>query len=236
MLEDIIRPGILEMSSLPLPTIISGPEWSDFLVNKSLVMLAIFLFLLSFRDIVSLIPSLLDCIDRARANISLEHSLNVARQRNLVAIEAALPFCLVVDRYCLYSPDIMKLVPDKLGALSTIAAFLAYILVRKLAYLLFHPLRQSAEANNTIHHTPYNYFIVIVALLLATVGIMSVLHCSDELIKSVLLWETGVSFLYTLIRTSQILGYYCNFFTTFLYLCALELLPAGLLIASEIAL
>lgn len=236
MLEDLIRTSTLEMSAVPIPPSAGGLAWGDLLVNRLIVVAAVFLFLITFRDIIRILPDLLDCIDRARANVSLEHSLNVARTRNLVAWEAALAFCLLADRYNLYSPGYWRFIPDQWSAPATIGILLVFLLVRLLLFILLKPVRVSQEGANTIHHTPYNYFIIATVLLLATAGILSIFHCSDQIIRSVLLWETAALYFLTLIRTGQIISYYCNTFATFLYLCALELLPAGLLIVSVVAL
>lgn len=236
MLEDIIKPGTLEMSAVPIPPSGLGLVWGDLLVNRLLVVAAVLLFLITFRDIIRILPDLLGCIDRARANVSLEHSLNVARTRNMIAWEAVLAFCLLADRYDLYSPGFWQFIPDQWSAPATIGALLAFLLVRHLLFVLLRPIRISQEGANTIHHTPYNYFIISTAVLLTTAGVMAVPHCPDHLIKSVLLWETAGLYFLTLIRTRQIISYYCTTFATFLYLCALELLPAGLLIASVVAL
>lgn len=232
MFEDIIKPGTLVMSTVPVPPAGGGPAWGDLLVNRISVVAAVFLFILTLRDIIRILPYLLACIDRARANVSLEHSLNVARTRNTVAWEAAFFFCLLADRYGLYSPGFMQIIPDGWIFPATVGVFLTFLLVRHLLFLLLKPVRISQEGANTIHHTPYNYFIISAAVLLATAGTLSAFHCPDHAIRTVLLWETAGLYFLTLIRTGQILNYYCNTFATFLYLCALELLPAGLLIAS----
>lgn len=236
MLEDIIKPGTLEMSAVPVPPSGIGLAWGDLLVNRLLVVAAVFLFLITFRDIIRILPDLLGCIDRARANVSLEHSLNVARTRNMVAWETALAFCLLIDRFDLYSPDFWQAIPDQWSTPATIGILLAFLIIRHLLFILLKPVRISQEGANTIHHTPYNYFIISTAVLLATAGLMAVFHCPDHVIRSVLLWETAGLYFLTLVRTGQIISYYCSTFATFLYLCGLELLPAGLLIASVVAL
>lgn len=236
MLEDIIKPGTLVMSAVPVPSTGDALAWGDLLVNRISVVAAIFLFILTLRDIIRILPNLLACIDRARANVSLEHSLNIARTRNLVAWETAFIFCLLADRYSLYSPGIWQLIPDGWKLPATVGILLTFILVRHLLFLLLKPIRVSQEGANTIHHTAYNCFIIATAVLLATAGALSVFHCPDHAIRSVLLWETAGLYFLTLIRTGQILNYYCNTFATFLYLCALELLPAGLLIVSVVVL
>jgi len=53
----------------------------------------------------------------------------------------------------------------------------------------------------------------------------------EEVSTSVIRWTLSVLWAFATWRTGQILHAYCSGFSTFLYLCALELLPAAALVA-----
>ena len=80
----------------------------------------------------------------------------------------------------------------------------------------------------------YTFFILLMMLLLATVGILYLAGVDDLVISRFLLVETGIVYLIYVLRRGQILSVSCNPLTTFLYLCGLELLPTGLLVASAV--
>ena len=74
----------------------------------------------------------------------------------------------------------------------------------------------------------------MVLLMLATAGILFLFKLPDQLIRTVLYLEIAGIYLVFLIRRTQILSLSCNHFRTFLYLCALELIPTAALIASAL--
>ena len=78
-----------------------------------------------------------------------------------------------------------------------------------------------------------SYDCTFLAILLT--GMLLSMFGMDAVIIRRLYW-VELAFFYGvfLIRKCQILSTFCNPFTTFLYLCALELLPTGLLAASAV--
>ena len=70
--------------------------------------------------------------------------------------------------------------------------------------------------------------------MLPTVGILALAGVNDLTVKTVILAETAFIYLVYLIRKSQILSMVCGPLQVFLYLCALEVLPTGLLVASAL--
>ena len=73
-------------------------------------------------------------------------------------------------------------------------------------------------------------------LVLITVGILEIAGLESAIVRYVLYAEIGLVFILLLHRTSQILSLSCNHLRTFLYLCALEILPAVLLVVSAVVL
>ena len=67
-------------------------------------------------------------------------------------------------------------------------------------------------------------------------GIMSFIDVDNSIIKDAMIWVSGAIYLLFLIRRTQIFASSYNFFTVFLYLCALEIIPTGVLVTSAMIL
>jgi len=106
--------------------------------------------------------------------------------------------------------------------------------VRGFFILIAAPKKFSREVYGLSNRAHYNYFIVLTALMLLTVGILAICKVNDLTIKTIAIYEIALFFVIFGIRKVQILSNSCNHFTAFLYLCSLELLPAALVIASAV--
>ena len=110
----------------------------------------------------------------------------------------------------------------------------AYALLRRFLTRVAEPRRINYDTWRLAATSGYNYFIVLTLVLVATAGISSIAGVNELMVKRILQYEIAVIFAVFLLRRTQILSNACNQFTAFLYLCALEILPAGLLVASAI--
>ena len=113
------------------------------------------------------------------------------------------------------------------------AVLAAYLLLRVIIYLILRPSR-GLEQFRVAHHATYTFFIVMMLLELITAGILSVCRVPDDVMRNVLYLESAVVYLAFLVRKAQILSLSCNPLRTFLYLCALELIPSAALIVSAV--
>ena len=228
--EEIFRGGTLDMSAEPWPALAPGAVWTDFPTNRILACAAVLLLLLNLLDFFRIVPHLLYSYDRSRGAADLEHNMGLARSRNLTALCYLLPLCLVADRFALARPHFFDGISPTWTAPATIGLLLACLLVRRLCYLLFRPARLSGEEVSTLRHNIGNYIILLSILLLTTVGVCSVLRLPDAVVRSVLLWETAAVWLFNMVRSAQLLSAHVSGFSTILYLCGLEFLPAALLV------
>ena len=110
--------------------------------------------------------------------------------------------------------------------------FINYIIFLFILFTFFKPHKMSAEAGTTVHRILFTFSITLGIIALATTGIMLIFNAPDTAIRNALLWETGIIWFLSLIRTGQILGTSCRGFSTFLYLCAFEIVPAAGLVAA----
>ena len=236
MILDVFTQGALEMSGTPIEPIASQAMWGDLLVNRILAAVAIVILIIDLTDIFDLFPHIKDCIIRSRGNISLEHSVSIARSRNFAAAALALPFCLVADRFRLYNPAFWQHIPQGWSAPATIGVLVALVLLMAIIYALTPLRHMSSEDSEAMHRSSFTYFIVLSIIVLATVGIMYLCKKDDSVIRSWIYWETGIVYLFSLLRAGQILAADYSGLGTFLYLCALKILAPGILVASAFVL
>ena len=228
--EELFRGGTLDMSAEPWPALTAGAAWTDYLTNRILACVAVLLLLLNLLDFFRIVPHLLYSYHRSRGAADLEHNMGLARIRNLTALCYLLPLCLVADHYALVRPHFFRAFSPLWTAAATIGLILAFLFVRQLCYLLLRPARLSGEAISTLQHNIGNYIILLSILMLTTVGLCTAFHVPDSFVRNVLLWEAAAVWLFNMVRSVQLLTPHVAGFSTFLYLCGLEVFPAALLV------
>lgn len=232
--------SIFKSGSLELPTTASpfdaepALDWLAFPGNRILMVAAILLFFAALSDYLLMLPHILRCLTRPREHVHIQHNMSLVYTRNYVALTLALPFCLMSDRYLLYTPSFAGFVPAGWSVAVPAVAILAYLLLRRLLFALVRPPRFSSELEQAYHFALYNLFIALVSLMLLTLAALLPFGLPDMTMHSVLLAEIGFAFALTLLHTAQILSLHCSALGTILYLCALELIPAGLLLYSAL--
>ena len=212
---------------------------TDLLDNPLFCALAVFftlLFLLNLKSLLKVMPSLWDCAVRWKGNLDLEDSIQLSRSRNWIAAILFVPFCLLVYSAGLYSPDFLNDLPQTLRIGVVIGIFLAYLLLRTFLNWQLEMHNFGSAAFTAANRSFYNYYVILFFLLLFSAGLIRLLGGSPGTVRSILLWETGVSYVVFIFRRGQIFASVCNPFSTFLYLCSLELLPTAALVVSEILL
>ena len=229
-MPELFRAGELNMSTEPLVAAGGPVEWADCAVNHWAVILALFVLALGLADLIRLFPNLLRCLPLWKGNLDLEHSVSMARTRNYIALAAGLAFCIMADRWGLVAPSFkLKLAPEWHLPV-TIGLLGGTVVLRRLAYLTSRFRSRTSEYSSTLRHTLYNYLILLTAFMLASVVLMVALRLQDIVVQTVLYVECAVFYLIHLVRTSQIFGSRYGSLATILYLCALEILPVGILI------
>ena len=228
MQYDPFQTGQLLLPDAP-PAALTGAGEGLSLVASILVAVSVLLFLLALRSFLNVLPYLSDNILRARGSAALESSVRVSRDRNLVAAVFLIPAILLLYRYRLVDAAILDTLTPDFRLLAVAGLFLAYVIVRYLLYRWFKPRRRYDEYQKA-YRTGYTFFILTMMLALVSVAVCYILRLPDSTVKTVLLVESGALFLLYLLRKGQILSLSCKPLTTFLYLCALELLPAAILV------
>lgn len=229
-MPELFQSSKLEMSLTPLESAAGAMMWGEYLTNRIAVILALVLLLVELQDIIRLFPALLRCVPLWKGNMELEHSVSMARTRNTVALVLALLLSIVIDRFALLNPSWRALVPPAWQLGVTIGLIAAYAIVRRLFYLISPFRSKTAEFACTVRHTLYNYFILFAVLAVVTGVLLGAFKVPDGTVRAILWTEVALAGFLSLLRTGQILRSRYGVFATILYLCALEILPVGLLI------
>ena len=193
------------------------------------------LAIIFLKNFINILPYVMGSVTRQRMASEIEGSVRMSRDRNFVATILIIPLCLLVNRYGLYAPDFMGKITPGLRLLTVTGIVVVYLLLRALlSYLLKPKSKRVAEVYLFSKRTCYTLFIALMVFVLVSLGILVLFHVSDNAIRTVLLVEMALSYFVLLSRRTQILASVCTPFSLFLYLCALEILPTGLLIASAL--
>lgn len=229
----IFRSGELLAPTLP-PETAEAANASAWL-EPVLILLSVFLIMVLLQGIFHAIPPVIRSFTRLRGTANLEGSVRTARDRNITAVVLLLPFVLVVYRSGLYTPAFLATQEPDAHLARLCGVMAAYLFVRLLLYGLCRP-RRRAELFGLARRSVWNSFILLCLALLPTYGALVLAGASPETIRLVTLVILTVFYSGALIRRGRILASFCNPLPTFLYLCALEFLPTGLLVASALVL
>ena len=207
----------------------------DLFDNPVFCGLAVFftlLFLLNLRSLLKIAPSLMDCTMRWKGNVDLEDSIQLSRSRNWIAAILFIPFCMVVFANGLYTPDLIEGLPPVLRLAAVTGALCAYLLLRAFLNWQLEMHNYRSKTFTAANRSFYNYAIILFFLIFFAGALTRAITGNEALTRSILLWIMALSYLFYIIRRGQIFASACNPFTTFLYLCSLELLPTASLVLS----
>jgi hypothetical protein len=229
-MPELFKGGLLHMATDPLAQSGAPQLWADCTLNRWAVVVALILLIIELSEILRIYPHLLRCLSRWKGNADLEHSVSLARTRNTVAFVFGIIFCIIADRCGLVAPTFKLRLPPGWQLAVTTGLIAGATLIRRIAYLCSKFRSSTSEYAMTVRHSIYNYLILLTTLIFLSVLVMVPLHAPDTLARAVLYAECAVFFLLFLIRQGQILRSRCGTLATILYLCALEILPVGILI------
>lgn len=233
--EGIFRSGTLELTAPPVPADPSPAlDWLALPGNRILLVAALLLLLTGLAEYLRIAPYIFRCVTRPREHAHIQHNMSLVYTRNYVAMCLLLPFCLISDRYLLYTPSFAGFVPTGWSVCVPAVAIGVYLLLRRLLFAVFKPRHFTSELEEAYHFAWYDLFILLVSAMLLTLAVLLPFSVSDLTVRTVLLVELAVAMALTIWHVMQILSLHCSVLGTFLYLCALELIPAGLLLYSAL--
>ncbi len=234
MFEDLFSRGQLELSpDALLSGLAQSPAWWDVAANKILTGAAVAILLANLANFLSLMTLMIECLLRFKAAERVEHNLGIARSRNFSVACLILPFSLIISRYDVYHPAYFDNVAPEFRTVITIGVVALFFL---LVFLSSHAVNHRGLSDDLFYaacHTTLNYFIIAFSLLAAFIAVFMLFGISDTIARKAI--SAAIIFLwaFALLRSFQILHSRCDLFTTILYLCALEIMPSAIIVASE---
>lgn len=226
--------GTLCLSRVPDVSCICTDIPVDNLLTDTLSVASVLVAVIFLKKIVEVIPSLLGCLVGWKEAMNLEFSMKLSRDRNTVFLILLLPFCLLVNRYSLYSPGFMDDMNLSVRLLCVGGVFFAYLSLRFVLMYFIKGSKRYKEAFNASNMAFLTFFCTMTLFSLVTAGAMSLFGAGNSLICTVLRYELLALYVLLLIRRGQILGNSCSIFSTILYLCVLEILPTVCLVVSAL--
>lgn len=201
---------------------------------NTLALTSLLIIIMLLRRLVNIYPSLLACMIRWKENVNLQMSVKLSTDRNLLALSMIIPFCLTIHKFGIYRPKFMADMNETAGLGVTIGIVIAYMLARRLCYIMARPRKASQTMYRTSASASYTFFIILTLLLMAVGGLLSFFDVSPDTIKTAMIWISACIYMIFMLRCAQIFASSYNFFIVFLYLCALEIIPTGILVVSAI--
>ena len=205
--------AVLGKLMMPLESVRTAGEsvaaWGDIALNRWVVIAAIVLFLLNFNNYFRIISRLWAGVFRWKPNVILEDSVQTSGTRDLLSLSFILPVCIVTDHF---------LMPQS-NMLAVLISFAGYWLYK---FIIAKWIRAK--------RVDLSFLIVMGTALIITGLVLAQINLDQELEKNIILGEMGFFFFFQIIREIQFFRTKCRPFRTFLYLCALEFLPLGILL------
>lgn len=242
LLQTVVHPieeAFVE-GKLELPTTaevvqgVSTTHWDDSILLVIVATVSLIGGILLLRMLLNINSSLLGCVIRSKECYNLESSAQLSRERDIIAIFITFPVCLVISYYRLWELNFMAKLGPGLNYLITLGAVILYILLRTGISILLTPRSYNVRTYKVALKTFDTFYIVAAMLLFATAAAMGVFRVDHELTRITLFWELLATYALQIVRKAQILGSTMPFLTTILYLCALEIIPTGILVATAV--
>ena len=210
-----------------------GNVWAADPINGAFVVAATIIGIFSLNLLYTLLPYLFGALTGWKATARLNQSMRLSRERNILFHLAFLPFCLISSRFSLYHISIMDGMPPHMVTLISLGVAFIYLGIRQLLAVFFAPAYCMEQWKIARTNLP-NGFILITLLAIIYCGIAAFAGIPDDTSRRVLLYIAAIVFIVIFYRNFEILSWKGRRFKGFLYLCALELAPSILLVASAI--
>ena len=176
-------------------------------------------------------PDILTILLEGRGLASMENNLKMVRSRNICIAALYMPFCLAVGWYGLVDLDVFQAVPEDLLFLPRFGIITAYFLVKIILYLAFRPKKSAGNGYALGRAMARTIFIPMTCAILIATGVLALVRPGLHACRITLLSVIVLFYLVLLWRYYHILRTSASHFTTFLYLCGLEICPTALTVA-----
>lgn len=208
--------------------------WSSSVINCAAVSLAVLLAFAAAPSFLELAGRLLGSLTREKPAMDLENNVRLGRERNRIAVFSAFILALISSRFSLPRFSLLSGYGPGAETLAAVGMAMGYLLLRLVMSGIMKPKRKGLEYHVAAYKLLLNILIILAALECLTVGICLMAGAEDDFISQVLLYEFIAAFILNCARRIHLSRHYCNLFTGFLYLCALEFFPLALLVGAAV--
>lgn len=206
--------------------------WDMSQLNWGAMAVCIILGLLFMRRFISVFPYIAGGFFRWKEILNMENNMRLSRERNSVAF-ASVPICIIcISRLDLINAEFMAGLTPGMKTLAIFGILLAFLAVRWFFGLTVPTRRLSGNTARAAEGSWRNFCIALSSALLLLMIIHSISTACAEFAESVSIYAVILLWAMFLLRKYQIMAYGCGQFKSFLYLCAVEILPAAMLVAS----
>lgn len=197
---------------------------------KILEALACLSALVAVPSVNAVTPNLLGCLLKWKEAVNLHSSVSLSRMRNMAALALTPAFILLCSRYRLipWTQDCGEW--PSLGYTTLVLA--VYLLIRYICRLLFKGHGLSNSEFSCAADTAYSFFLLTGIVMAVSFCICFAINTPAESVRRLFVVEITALYAMFVLRKTQILSHYGGIFSGFLYLCTLECLPTGILVAS----
>lgn len=216
MLLQTFPNGYLHMSHHPIEMMADEAHWIDSPVNAFLLIAQAILLILVFRDLLDTYRLLGQCLFRSRFLIGLEHNMGQARVRDKIAL-CVLPAIIMITH---------AIILPAMPYWQIICIIAGYYIVRRVLYAIIPHKKIGGEPWAAVRNTLNLYLLAIFSFWTIIVGLGACGIFSADLQKLLMLASLGLVLLTIYISQFTILDLRYGGFKAFLYLCALEFIPA----------
>jgi len=168
-----------------------------------------------FKDMLS------SCLDR-RSAVRIEHSISKGRARNRVSAGFLPALILIADYFKLWDPVWLNWWPESVSILKPTLAVVVILIFRALV-MQFCPSKFDRDTRIAAGSGLANLLPFLVILMVLTITVLIVSGAGYGTFREALRVETAIAILLNIRIEGKILMNSASGFSTFLYLCALEM-------------
>lgn len=231
--DEAFASGNLLLPTEPSDIVFSNTQlWGDNLINLIIVSVCTIMMIFLLGRYVHLFPYILEGVLRPKPIITLEDSVRLTRDRNYISFVSLPVIGTIVSQYDMYNPMFIHNIPMGYRTLAIIGVLALYIAIRRVFILIGFYGKVKKEYYDIANDSLRNFAILLGSVMLTTTILVLPFRLESLTVRNILFYEILCVFAIFLLRRTQILSNGCSHFTAFLYLCALEILPAAILVVS----
>ena len=200
---------------------------------QTLSLISVLIIIIMLRRIVEILPGVFASVLRWRECAKIDAIVKVSRDRDLTASALIIPMLLVIQKHDLLPYRFLTPMSPEAGFGIITAIFIGYLALRTAVAALILP-QKSHKKSRSADNSDRTFFIILAVVTLACSWILSLIHVEASAVRHTIIWLSAAIYMLYLMRKFQIFQSSHSIFTAFLYLCALEIVPTGILVVSAI--